>query len=275
MTKQPISFKTYYVIFTGIIVTILMNACSSAKKLSYFQDLENATVVNLPPMPQQQRVIETGDNLYISFSARDNQAASFFNKGGSAFVPSDATGSVGTSTTAGSANGSDYLVDNQGYLEFPIIGKVKVSGLTAEQAQQSLLKNVTPYLKEPLVELRFNTFRISVLGEVRTPGIHTLPLQRTTLFEALASAGDLPVTAQRYDINLYRDYNGQRKIYKIDLTKSDVLTNPEVFQIRHNDVIYVKPRANPILQQETAFVTSIMGLVLGVITLAATLYFNN
>ncbi len=261
-------------IISTLITACILSACTPAKELSYFQDLPNTETVNLPSLPKDERIIEGAENLYISFSAKDNQAAGYFNKAGGNSPLANISGEKSESTTAGANTGNDYLVNDAGYLEFPIIGKVKVAGLTAEQLKQNLTKSVAPYLKDPLVEVRFNTFRISVLGEVRTPGIHTLPMQRTTLFEALASAGDLPLTAQRYDVELYRDYNGIRKIYKIDLRKTDVLNNPEIFQIKHNDVLYVKPRASAVSRENTAFVTSIISLILGVITLAATFYFN-
>lgn len=261
--------EIFYVIAVIIIIAITITSCTSAKKLSYFQDLPNTTTVNLPPMPQEERIIENGDELYISFSARDNQAASYFNK--TSVTPSVSTKGAASAEVAG---GSNYLVSPQGSLEFPIIGKIKVTGLTASQVQQNLIKTVNPYLKDPIVEVRFNTLRISVLGEVRSPGIHTLPMQKPTLFEALASAGDLPLTAQRYDIQLYRDYNGQRKIIKLDLTQAEILTNPEVFQIKHNDVLYVKPRSSTVFRQETGFVTGMISLVLGLVTLAFTISNN-
>ena len=109
------------------------------------------------------------------------------------------------------------------------------------------------------------------MGEVRSPGLHTLPLQRTTLFEALAASGDLPHNAKRYNIQLYRDINGQRKIMQIDLRNKEVLNNPDVFQIRNNDVIIVKPRPGTIFTENVSPVLSLVSVVVGLATLLITL----
>lgn len=264
--------KSAFNCLTAILfIAFVSGSCTSAKKLSYFQDLPNTSTVNLAPMPEVPRTIENGDEIYVSFSAKDNQAASFFNRSGASAAP--ATDATATVTPGG--GGSNYYVDPQGYLEFPTIGRIKVAGLTASQLQVTLLKAVDPYLKEPIIEVRFNTFRITLLGEVRSPGTHTLPIQRTTLFEALGAGGDLPLTAQRYDIQLYRDYNGQRKIMRFDLRQADILNNSEIFQIRHNDVIYVQPRASTVTQQNLGFVTGIIGLVVGLVTLGITISNSN
>ena len=109
------------------------------------------------------------------------------------------------------------------------------------------------------------------MGEVRSPGAHTLPMQRTTILDALAAGGDLPHSAKRYDISLYRDYKGKRTITKIDLRKKDFLYDDAVFQMRHNDIIYVKPRNSSIFTEEFGLITSIFTIVLTTVTLAITL----
>lgn len=260
-----------------LIIIFAFYACTSAEKLSYFQNLPDAEEIILPPIQTKPRSIEAGDNIYINFSAKDNEAARFFNKGGgNTNMPvtsaSNPTGLVAATSAPG---GGDYIVSSEGIIEFPILGKLKVTGITDEQLQQQLTTLVTPYLKEPIVDVRFNNFRFTVIGEVRSPGIHTLPMQRTTLFEALASAGDLPLSAQRYDITLYRDNGIERKIIKVDLRDAAILNNPEIFQIRHNDVLYVKPRSSAVFREEVTFVTSMVSLVVGILTFGIALYSSN
>lgn len=245
--------------FTLLFVT----SCTSPKDLTYFQDLPDKNVIDLPPFQPEERTIENGDDLFINFSAKDNEAATFFNKGSGA-VSSAVPGATPVVTAS---PGASYIVGNDGYIEFPRLGLMKVTGLTAGQLRVKLVSSVSPYLKDPMVEVRFNTFKISVLGEVHSPGRYILDMQRTTIFEALAAAGDLPLSAKRYDIELYRDYNGQRKIYRIDLTKSDVLNNPDVFQMRHNDVLYVKPLKNTIAKENFNSLTSVVSISLSIITL--------
>jgi polysaccharide export outer membrane protein len=220
--------------------------------MTYFNDLPDSTVINLPPITQEERIIDNGDLLDISITAKANEAAEFFNRGKGA----------GSGATQGA-----YLVDGSGFLEFPILGKVKATGFTASQLKESLTKLVTPYLKEPLLDVRFNNFKVTVLGEVRSPGMHDLSMQRTTLFEALGSAGDLPYSAKRYNVLLYRDCNGQRTITRIDLTKKEVLTNPKVFQIKHNDVLYVQARSSSSSREDLGLFTTVFSVLISVVSL--------
>lgn len=259
----------------ALLLVIFMSSCTSPKELAYFQNLPQQAVIDLPPLPREERTIENGDELSILFSAKDNEAASFFNRGGISSTATMAAAANAASATGGGATsappGSTYLVDNSGFLEFPMLGAMKVTGLTSNQLRVKLLEAVAPYLKDPILEVKFTVFRISILGEVRTPGTHVLSMQRTTIYEALASAGDLTPTAQRYDIELYRDYNGQRRIYKFDLRNKDVLSNPDVFQMRHNDVLYVKPLTNVIARENAAAIAGFVSIGLTLITLAITI----
>lgn len=234
-----------------LIVTSCFSSCTTSKKLKYFQDLPDTEVVDLPPAPQEERAIEYGDQLDITFSGKDPEAALFFTR-------------KGVTSTLGEPG---QIVDPQGFIEFPMLGKLKVYGLTARQLKNKLTELASPYMKEAMVEVKFITFRISVLGEVRSPGTFVLPQQRTSILDGLAAAGDLPITAKRWDIQLYRQANGKRSITKIDLRKKDVLMDKETFQLQHGDVLIVPPRANSIIQQETQLFTTVLGLLLGVVSL--------
>lgn len=260
----------------AILAALILTSCASTKEMEYFQDLPNTTVAKLAPMPEDQRVIENGDELQVVFTAKDDAAAAYFNKAAvtNAVSNEDNNFSRTNSFNAGSGTGSKYLVDPNGYIEFPQIGKVRAIGLTAGQFKETLTKMVSDKLKDPIVEVRFNTFRISVIGDVRNPGTYTLPMQKPTLLEALAAAGDLAPTAKRYDVQLYRDYKGERKITRIDLRKQDVLNNPDVFLIKHNDVLIVKPAINTIARENVNRFTAITGLAIGIVTLALTIYNN-
>jgi polysaccharide export outer membrane protein len=255
--NHPVRVPTQ--IITALLIIFGFVSCTTAKKLSYFKDLPDSVVTHLPLVPQQERVVELGDRIEVSIGGRDQEAANFFNK----------------SITATPGTESGYIVDYDGMIEFPIIGKFKAKGLTARQMKDNLTRQVTPYLKEPLVDVRFVTFRITVLGEVRSPGAFVLNSQRTTIFDALAAAGDLPRSAKRQDIRIFRDYNGERTVTKIDLRKKDVLYNPDIFQMRHNDVIYVQPRNSSVFTEDFGLFTSIFGVAIGVFTLIFTVLNNN
>jgi polysaccharide export outer membrane protein len=250
--------------FPAIILFLFtaLASCNSGKQLAYFRNLPDSTIIHLPLIPQEERVAENGDRLDITIGAKDPEAANFFNKGSG--------GSAGSAT--GESGG--YLVDYDGNTEFPIIGKINARARTAKQLKENLTRMVTPYLKDPIIEVRFTSFRVSVLGEVRGPGAFMLNSQRTTILDALAAAGDLPHSAKRYDVSIIRDYNGQRTITKIDLRKKDVLYNPDVFQLKHNDVIYVQPRNKTIFTEDMGLFTTIFSLVIGLFAVVFTIVKN-
>ncbi|RYG05846.1 MAG: hypothetical protein EOO02_02515, partial [Chitinophagaceae bacterium] len=175
---------------------------------------------------------------------------------------SGGVGQTGIGSNLLNSDVSGFWVDDLGTIEFPIIGRIRAEGLTSLQLKDTLTGLVAPYLRDPLVSVKFMTFKFTVLGEVRAPGTYVLSNQRTTLLDALGAAGDLPRTAKRYDIQLYRDYNGKRMIAKIDLSKKDILLDPELFQLKNNDVILVQPRDIRLFSEEARNYISIVTLLL-------------
>jgi polysaccharide export outer membrane protein len=149
----------------------------------------------------------------------------------------------------------------------PVLGKLKVAKLTARELKDSLTEKVKTYLKDPIVDVSFTSFKITVLGEVRSPGTFSLDMQRTTLFEGLAAAGDLMHSARRHNVHLYRDYNGKRTITKLDLRQSSLLYDKSLFQLKPNDVLYVQARPGSIFQEDFGLIASIVSIVVSVVTL--------
>jgi polysaccharide export outer membrane protein len=247
-------FKFYTLIALLLSFLISFSSCTGVKNLQYFNDLPDSTHVFLPPISKEERVIEYGDHINILITAEEKDAVAYFNVQG---------GASGGTVVAGSG----YLVNPLGFIEFPIIGKIKVLGLTERQLKDNLTQQISKYVKDPLIDVRFNTFKVTVLGEVNSPGTFTMDMQRTNIFQALALAGDLPNTAKRNDIQLYREYNGERSIIKFDLRKKELLYNPEIFELRHNDVIYVKPFKKQLFQQDFAFITSMISILVGLVSL--------
>jgi polysaccharide export outer membrane protein len=248
-------------IFYLLLAIVLFSSCSSTKQLRYFNDLPDSSVVDLPPMVQEERYIQDGDRLIITIGAQDPVAAAMFNSYGGVSNSGGSTGIARESEVSG------LLVESDGTIEFPYLGKVIARGLTAAQYKEKLTSLLTKYLKEPLVSVRFFQIKFTVLGEVRAPGTYTLPLQRTTFLDALGAAGDLPISAKRYDIQIYRDYNGKRTIFKVDLRSKEILYNANLFQIKHNDVIYVQPRDSRRFSEEARFYASLVTVAVGIIAI--------
>lgn len=255
----------------SLVLALGFSSCAR-KQLNYFSDLPDSSIVKLPPMPQEERIIQIYDRLNITIGGRSSEAAAVFNQYGG--VPSfgGMTQGGGGGAAGAAQELQGYLVDTKGEIEFPIIGKVKAYGLTASQLKDTLTILVTPYLKDPLVNVKFFQFKFTVLGEVRSPGTFTLSLQRTTLLDALGAAGDLPRTAKRYDIQVYRDYNGERTISRLDLRTKDILTNKELFQVKHNDVIYVQIRDTRLFREEVQFYASLGTIGVGIFAIYTNIF---
>jgi polysaccharide export outer membrane protein len=246
-----------------VILSIFISSCASNKQLRYFNDLPDSSRIELPHMAQVERTVQDGDRLLITIGAQDPEAAALFNSYGGVSI----SGSGNSGTVRGESEVVGTLVDADGSIELPYIGQVEAAGLTATQLKERLTTALLKYLKGPLVTVKFFQIKFTVLGEVRSPGTFTLPLQRTTFLDALGAAGDLPPSAKRYDIQIYRDYNGKRTIFTIDLRKKDILYDAELFQVRHNDVIYVQPRDSRRFSEETRFYASLVTLTVGIIAI--------
>ena len=134
-----------------------------------------------------------------------------------------------------------YLIDNLGFIEYPILGKIKVAGLTKSELINYLKQQFKPYLKsDPIININILNYRISVTGEVARPGTFIVSSERISLPETLALAGDLTIFGKRSNIIVLRDINGVKTINKIDITKTDFI-NSEFYYLTQNDVIYVEP----------------------------------
>jgi len=149
------------------------------------------------------------------------------------------------------SNIKTYLIDNDGFIEFPIIGKVKLGGLTRTQAIAILKEKISFYITNPGVNLRILNYKISLLGQVAKPGSYTIPSERITVLEALSLGGDLTVYGKRNNILVIHEEEGKKTYNRIDLTKVDIL-NLKNYYLSQNDIIYVEPN-------KTAINSSVIG----------------
>lgn len=215
--------------------TLLVSGCTSYQKSLY---LQNEQVLNesLEGQLYDFRIMPK-DELTIVVSTTDPEAsAPFYRKIGQS--------KEGGSSSINSQNADllSYLVDNQGNIDFPVLGMVKVMGLTNRECEALIREKLQPYLKEvPNVTVRTSNYKFSVLGEVGSPGTYTTDAEKVTIFEALAQAGDMTLFSVRDDVQLLReDSTGVRRVYHLNLTQADVAQSP-YFYLQQNDVLYVKP----------------------------------
>ena len=213
------------------------SGCTSYKKVPYLQDPE---VVNNygKEIPLYDAKIMPKDLLSITINTTDPQASAPFNL--TVQTPLNAALTNINTTTQPSLQ--QYLVNNKGEIDFPVLGRLQVGGLTKNQAEDLIRERLTPYLKEaPIVTVRMANYKISVLGEVARPGTFTVSNEKVNVLEALAMAGDMTVYGVRTNVKLIReDADGKREIKELDLTKSDLVLSP-YFYLRQNDILYVTP----------------------------------
>lgn len=220
-----------------LMLPFLLVACQSYKKVPYLQDAE---VINLTN--QQEKMYDAQimpkDLLTIVVSCTSPELAAPFNLTVASPV-SVATSNVITTTQPILQT---YLVDNAGTIDFPVLGELKLGGLTKKEAEQLIVEKLKPYIKEtPIVTVRMVNYKISVIGEVAHPGTFTINNEKVNLLEALAMAGDMTVYGLRDNVKLIReDANGKQQIITLDLNKAETILSP-YYWLQQNDIVYVTP----------------------------------
>jgi polysaccharide export outer membrane protein len=164
-----------------------------------------------------------------------------------------------------------YLVDKNGEIELPLVGRIKVGGMTTTEARNAIGGKASQFYKNPVVNVRFVNFRITVLGEVGSPGQYTVPAEKATIYDALGMAGDLTVGGKRNDILLMREEGGEKKFVRLDLNSKDLFQSP-YFYLRQNDVLYVGPTKNRAVSADasTARTLGFVTIGLSIVTLVVT-----
>jgi polysaccharide biosynthesis/export protein len=207
-------------------------SCTSRKKLVYFQGpAEMASGSNV----QYHPVFKKDDLLSILVLGLNPEATAPFN------LPAVQlnSGTIG-GYSQGAPTPPGYLIDADGNIDFPVLGKIHLEGLTRAQGIEELKSKLSEYISKPAVNVRILNFKVTVLGEVRNPGTFTIPNERVTLPEAIGIAGDLQITGLRHNILVLRDIDGKKTEYLVDLTTKDLFNSP-VYYLQQNDIVYVQP----------------------------------
>lgn len=220
---------------SAIICVVLFTSCGSKKDLVYFQDEPLTSDSKLDN--NFELIYKPNDILTIDVSAQVTESVAAFNLPAVAY---NTSGGVENQTTV---LRQTYLLDNQGNIEFPVLGTLKMGGLTRPEATRMLKEKIGEYVKEFIVNIRLVNFTVTVLGEVTRPGSFTVEGERISLTQVLGLAGDLTIYGKRNNIFLIRDINGTKKYAKYDLTSINVVNSP-VYYLSQNDVIYVEPNTS-------------------------------
>ena len=263
--------QQYFVL--SVLLSIILVSCKSYEKVVYLQSAgEIAVLTDSDPFPLPEPVIREGDLLVITINSNTPEASIPFNL---PLVPGSSTSSYslrGSNNLSYGLGLQNYLVDTRGMLTFPVIGDIKVAGLTKAQLVETLKNEIYPqYLtEEPIVLIRLGNFRVSVLGEVLRPGTFSIDNERVTILEALSLAGDMTIFGNRAGVLLVRESNGQRESVRLDIRDKNLIHSP-YYYLQQNDVLYVEPnsarqRASGISSAETLSI-SIVGTLISLTTL--------
>lgn len=222
-------------IFTCLFVLFLFASCQSYKKVPYLQDAKVVEQTVQQDNMYDARIMPK-DLLSIVVSCTSPELAVPFN------LTVATQNNVTISNTTSQPALQQYLVDNDGKIDFPVLGELKVGGLTKKEAELLIVEKLKPYIKEtPIVTVRMMNYKISVLGEVARPGTFTISNEKVNLLEALAMAGDMTVWGLRDNVKLIRESaDGKQQIVTLDLNKAEVILSP-YYWLQQNDIIYVTP----------------------------------
>ncbi len=218
-----------YIFFTLSILCLF--SCGSRKDFVYLQDIEKLQSYDKATVYEPK--LQPDDMLSILITAESPEAAIPFNL-------QSISGNEAENNRVKS-----YLIDNAGFINFPVLGKLKLGGLTRTEATNLLASTLSEYIKDPGVNIRILNFKFSVLGEVIKPNVFTIEHERITLLEALGMAGDIGVYGKRGNILVIREIEGKKTHNRIDITKAGFLDSP-FYYLAQNDVIYVEPNKTKI-----------------------------
>ncbi|PKR79948.1 sugar transporter [Brumimicrobium salinarum] len=245
---------------TPILLLVVLSSCNTYKKMVYFQTEESDSLhVN---QAEFTPTLKTDDFLSIVITADDQESALPFN-----FPIMTNTYSSNQGYTQGTPAKTGYLIDDEGMVNLPVLGRTHLGGKSRSEATQYLENELRAYLSNPVVNIQIQNYKITVLGDVKRPGTFNIPNERITLLEAIGLSSDLDITGMRNNVLVIREDEGQKKQYRIDLTTDEVLYSP-VYYLQQNDVVYVEP--NRAKRSQGTFWRSSGGILISLTSLVIT-----
>jgi polysaccharide biosynthesis/export protein len=227
---KPYRFAVYVLLSAYV---LFLSACGSSRKAIYFSQNGKS---EFPAATQSlEPVIQPNDLLSITVTSLNPQASEVFNS-------LNATADRPSTATATTSQATGYLVDTEGNIKLPYLGEIKAAGLTKKALQDGIRNEILrrKLLLDPIVDIRYLNYKVSVLGEVARPSVLTVPNEKITFLEALGLAGDLTIFANRDNVLLIREEEGKKMLHRIDLTSNELFTSP-YYYLKSNDIIYVEP----------------------------------
>lgn len=231
----------------GGVLLLQISACKTPKNFAYFRDIPDSVKNGLPPVamaPFKEALIKVGDMLQISVLTNDPQQNTAVGTTNSTGLPLQSLASPSVSPNGQAA--SVFQVDKNGKVELPIIGSVIVAGLTTGEAKDALTQQAAKFYINPIVNLRFSSYTVTVLGEVTKPGVYTAPSEKVSVLDAIGMAGDLTIFGKRENVLLIRDSATHKQFTRFDLNSTTTLQSP-YFYLQSGDVLYIEPNNSKIV----------------------------
>lgn len=256
--------KKILIPFILLAAVLLTGSCGGSKRVVYFQNIDTLSLA--ASKGQHDTKIMPKDQLSITVVTTDPAASAPFNL--------TVNGTVGTRGQLSSAsNLQDYAVDNDGNIEFPIVGKLHVAGLTKKQCQDLIKEKISSYLsatEKPIVTVRMSSFHVTVLGEVNSSSVIPVTTEKMSIIEAIAQAGDLTLYGKRDNVMLIReDADGHKSVHRLNLKDANLINSP-YYYLQQNDIVYVEPIAAKANSAQVSVSTSIwVGLASSILSLAS------
>ncbi len=246
------------IFFALVLVLILCESCNSSKKITYFENVGDSTFKSL--LGTIEAPLQNNDILTINISSLNAEASAIFNPTSNSV--NKVASSSGNDVVAGG-----YLINSDGTIQLPIIGNVIAAGLTKKQLKESITKIILSkkLLIDPIVDIRYLNFEVTVIGEVAKPTVITVPNEKISLIKALGLAGDLTIYGKRENVLLIREEGGKKITRYLDLNSSDFFNSP-YYYLQPNDVVYVEPNKSKVAsasrsQQMVPIILSSLSLI--------------
>ena len=251
--------KKFYSILSVLALAAMMCSCVSTKKIVYFQGADSLYQQAQQVMQQYEMKLKPADQILVKVTCSEPDLLAVFAQdvvmGTSGGGRSNSSSYLSSGASGGMSNAYGYTITNDGYVVLPSIGKVHVAGLTTLDAAKVIEEKIKEvnHITDPGVTVNLLNARVAVLGAVKSPRVVSLTSERNTVLDVLSQCGDIADTGLRQKIKLFREVDGQRMMYEMDLTKSNVFESPGYY-VQQNDLIYVEPNKSQIIKS-SAFYT--------------------
>jgi polysaccharide biosynthesis/export protein len=263
LIKKNLNFSISKLFLYLLFFSVACTSCRSYKDIPYFTDFPDTSYrTSVQTQAFKSPVIKPDDLLNITIETIDPEITALLNSANAV------TQSVGSSVSPQMQTVSGYLVDKNGEVELPFAGKLKLAGYTTIEAREVVRTAMAKFVKDPMVNIKFSNFKVTVMGEVTRPAIYIMPTEKVTLFDALSQAGDLTIFGRRENVLVIRDtLDDQKTMIHLNLNSKNIINSP-YFYLQPNDVVYVEPNeakaasTDAVRNRDIAILASILSILL-------------